>query len=224
MKNKKLCIVVPYRDREAHLSQFLPAMDEYLTMQNIDYIISIIEQQPGTAFNRAKLLNVGFDFTKTSNEGSPYDYYCFHDVDMLPEESDYDYCDIPTHLAGRAQQFGYRLPYPGYFGGVTIFDRESFVKINGYSNDYWGWGAEDDDAFNRCTIMGIAPRRKDGKYRSLDHTRHIDQIEYHKNVDRLRSMTNFYDGNKFTEGLSTLDYEVLDTHISERYIHIKVKI
>jgi hypothetical protein len=25
-------------------------------------------------------------------------------------------------------------------GGVIIFSKEHFTKVNGYSNEYWGWG------------------------------------------------------------------------------------
>lgn len=39
----------------------------------------------------------------------------------------------------------FRLRYSGYFGGVTALSREQFFKVNGFSNNYWGWGGEDDD-------------------------------------------------------------------------------
>ena len=37
-----------------------------------------------------------------------------------------------------------------------IFKRTSRGKTNGYSNDYWDWGMEDDDLFWRCVLEGYA--------------------------------------------------------------------
>ena len=45
--------------------------------------------------------------------------------------------------------FIYRLPYESIFGGVSALTVEQFKKINGFSNDYWGWGGEDDDLSTR---------------------------------------------------------------------------
>ena len=67
---KKLCIVVPYRDRQTHLAEFIPYIQNTLNSQDIDYHILIVEQEAGKPFNRAKLLNVGYDYSKTE-----YDYY-----------------------------------------------------------------------------------------------------------------------------------------------------
>ena len=108
-------------------------MQESGVLNGIDYEILIVEQDDNP-FNRGKLLNVG------AVESPDSDYYAFHDVDMLPLESDYSFSEMPTHLASEAEQFGWRLPYEGYFGGVTMFDKENFFKINGYANEYWGWG------------------------------------------------------------------------------------
>lgn len=43
----------------------------------------------------------------------------------------------------------HRLPYAGYFGGVSGLSKAQFLRINGFPNEYWGWGGEDDDIFNR---------------------------------------------------------------------------
>jgi hypothetical protein len=212
---EKLCIVVPYRDRESHLEQFLPHMRETLNNQKQDWDILIVEQSPEKLFNRAKLLNVGFAYTE-----GVYDYYCFHDVDMLPVESDYDYCSNPTHLASRAEQFNWSLPYEGYFGGVTIFDRESFEKINGYANEYWGWGAEDDDVFMRCQKANLKLSRKNCSFRSLSHERNIDPKAYQENVKKLQNFTNSKE-----DGLSNLEWDLLsENSLSERAKKITVKL
>jgi len=199
---KKLSVVVPYRKREQHLSQFIPYMEDFLKNEGIfEPSILIVEQADDKPFNRAKLLNVGYA------ESKECDYFCFHDVDMLPINSDYSPVEAPTHMATEAEQFGWKLPYDGYFGGVTMFDKESFEKINGYANEYWGWGAEDDDVLSRCLIVGIPTYRKSGKYRSLEHSRHIDNDLYHQNLDKLNffKMRSSSDSIK-KEGLSNLVY------------------
>jgi predicted glycosyltransferase involved in capsule biosynthesis len=212
---KKLCVVVPYRDRQSHLLEFVPYMQNILNSQNIDYHILVVEQEDGKPFNRAKLLNVGYDYTKTK-----YDYYCFHDVDMLPLDSDYEYCESPTHLAAAAEQFSWKLPYPEYFGGVTIFNNESFKTINGYSNEYWGWGAEDDDVYRRVLTKGITPYRKNGRYRSLDHDHTIVNHEYARNTEYLRRSKTLID----TDGLSSLKYTILIEEKIDHYTKITVSI
>ncbi len=30
--------------------------------------------------------------------------------------------------------------WPILIGGVIIFSKEHFIEVNGYSNEYWGWG------------------------------------------------------------------------------------
>ena len=43
----------------------------------------------------------------------------------------------------------FRVPYHGIFGGATGFTEDQFISVNGYSNQFFGWGGEDDDMFNR---------------------------------------------------------------------------
>lgn len=45
----------------------------------------------------------------------------------------------------------WRVPYEELVGGVFAIKTEHFFKVNGYSNLYWGWGAEDDDMAYRLT-------------------------------------------------------------------------
>lgn len=220
---EKLSIIVPYRDRESHLSQFIPHMENCPFLEGIDYEILIVEQDD-KPFNRGKLLNVG------AIESPGASYYCFHDVDMLPILSDYSYVDVPTHLAAEAEQFDFKLPYTGYFGGVTLFDKHNFIKANGYSNEYWGWGAEDDDVLYRCVIKGMKPARKNGRYQSLSHSREIKEDLYNENLRKYFEFKNSPNAEKIEEkiekdGLTTLQYEVIEEKkLSSKTRLIKVKI
>jgi hypothetical protein len=99
-------------------------------------------------FNRGAMKNIAAEFA--FRDGC--DYIAWHDVDMLPhEESDYSYPEeYPIHIATKLSKYQYGLGYDQYFGGVVLFTKEQVEKTNGYSNDYWDWGQEDDDLFWRC--------------------------------------------------------------------------
>lgn len=211
---KKLSILVPYRDRHEHLIKFIPHMKEFFSINhpNIEYTINIIEQSNSKSFNRGKLLNVGFDLTKEH-----HDYFCLHDVDMLPLNSECDYsCDqSPIHLAGAAKQFGYQMPYSTYFGGVTLFKKEHYVKINGFCNDYWGWGVEDDDLYSRCKINNLNVYKKNGRYDSLPHKKNEFDEKGNVNPDVSKNRQTFSKKMQIlsqlsSEGLSTLTYTLIE--------------
>ena len=158
--SKKLGVIVPYRNRYEQLQEFKSSISKYLKQKGIDYELIIVEQDDATEFNRGKLLNIGFKEAKRLK----CDYVVFHDVDMLPVDVDYSYSDVPIHLASnlvsRNSNFK-RVVFDEYFGGVTIFPIETFDKINGYSNDYWGWGFEDDDLLYRCIQNGVELNTKE---------------------------------------------------------------
>jgi len=147
----KLAIIVPYRDREEHLNVFVPHMHEFLKEKGIDYTIFIAEQTDDRPFNYGKLCNV-----VTKEIGEEYTYFAFHDIDMLPisDDCDYSYPDSPTHLATNVEAHDNKLPYPQYFGGVILINREDFETANGYSNEYWGYGFEDLDLLYRLQRSG----------------------------------------------------------------------
>ena len=139
----KLGVIVPYRHRYPQLQLFKTRISKYLQDKGIDYELIVVEQDDAKLFNRGKLLNIGYNYAK----GLHCDYIVFHDVDMLPLGVDYSYSQIPIHLATNfiSQSDTKRTIFDTYFGGVTLFPIEVFELINGFSNEYWGWGFEDDD-------------------------------------------------------------------------------
>lgn len=143
--DKKLGVVVPYRDRYEHLLAFKAAITAYLDSKKIPFELIVVEQDNAKLFNRGKLLNIGFNQAKKLR----CDYVVFHDVDMIPQEVDYSYSDIPLLLATQ------RVSFDEFFSSVILFPIEYFEKINGYSNNYWGWGFEDDDLLFRCKVNNI---------------------------------------------------------------------
>ena len=155
--SKKLAICVPHYKREEHLKEFVPHMDEFFKDKDIEYKIFVANQvypDSVSGFNRGTAKTVAFDIAQ--KEG--YDYFCFHDIDMVPEDvtCDYSYPDKVEHLAVMVQQFEYGLKYQEYFGGAILFTKEHYEKINGYSNGYFNWGMEDDDLFYRTKKKGLA--------------------------------------------------------------------
>ena len=148
----KLGVCVPYRNREEHLNMFVPRVGKHLKEQGIDFQMYFCHQVDDKLFNRGATKNIAAKHA--FEEGC--DYVVWHDIDMIPEKgADYSYPqDNPIHLATRISQMDYTLKYHEYFGGAVLFTKEQVEKTNGYSNDYWDWGMEDDDLFWRCHLEG----------------------------------------------------------------------
>ena len=149
--DKRLAIIVPYRDRRKQLDIFIPHMDSFLKDKGIDYQIIVAEQRDDRPFNRGKLCNIVFNTVKDD-----FDYFCFHDVNLLPltDDSDYSYSEEPTHLASIVDdEF---IPYEEFIGGVFLINKEHFEQINGFCDEYWGWGYEDNDLLERMRAKNIS--------------------------------------------------------------------
>lgn len=155
----KLGICIPYRNRKEHIERLIPHLGNYLTKKGIDHKFYVGHQVDEKLFNRGAMKNIAA--YKAFEDGC--DYIAWHDVDMLPytnDEStlpDYSYPETePIHIATKLSKYGYNLGYDQYFGGVVLLTKKQVEEINGYSNDYWDWGQEDDDLFWRCHYEGYS--------------------------------------------------------------------
>ncbi|XP_031536755.1 beta-1,4-galactosyltransferase 4 [Vicugna pacos] len=218
--SQRVAILIPHRNREKHLLYLLKHLHPFLQRQQLEYGIYIIHQAGSKKFNRAKLLNVGYlEALKEEN----WDCFIFHDVDLVPENdlNLYKCEDQPKHLVVGRNSTGYRLRYSGYFGGVTALSREQFFKVNGFSNNYWGWGGEDDDLRLRVELHKmkiIRPLLAVGKYTMIFHKR--DQGN-EVNIERMKLLHQVSHVWK-TDGLSSCDYKLLSVDYNPLYINITV--
>ncbi|KAM9247976.1 beta-1,4-galactosyltransferase 4 isoform 2-T3 [Leptosomus discolor] len=217
---QRVAILIPHRNREKHLLYLLEHLHPFLQRQQLDYGIYVIHQAGSTKFNRAKLLNVGYlEALKEAN----WDCFIFHDVDLVPENDFNIYmCDRqPKHLVVGRNNTGYRLRYRGYFGGVTALTRDQFSKVNGFSNNYWGWGGEDDDLRIRVEMQKmkvVRPSADVARYTMIFHKRDHGNEENGERMKLLRQVSRTWK----TDGLNSCSYKLLSVEHNPLYINITV--
>ena len=210
VKYNKIGICVPYRDRENHLNQFLPNIINYLIDKNINFKIYVVNQDDNKPLNRGALKNIAVKYALRDN----CNYVAFHDIDMLVENADYSYVKYPTRIATKFNPKMDKYGYKNYFGGVVLLNREHLVKTNGYSNGYWGWGAEDDDLFFRCKFNNLIdkdqPFIKSGIFKVLYHPNSYDSEKFHQDLyhDNLIKLDKMIEGktNYKNDGLNNINF------------------
>ncbi|CAB3401348.1 unnamed protein product [Caenorhabditis bovis] len=168
----KLCLIVPYRDRYEELSEFAPHMEKFLSAQNISHQILVINQTDSYRFNRATLINVGW------NEGDRMgcDYMVMNDVDLLPvnPEVPYNFPGEGTIRHITSPEYHPKYHYEKFIGGILMLTMADYKHLNGMSNKYWGWGLEDDEFYLRISDSNLNLTRVSGlKTNSSNTFRHI---------------------------------------------------
>ena len=163
----KLGICIPYRDRQSHLDELVDKLGKLLTNKGIDHGFYVGHQIDDKLFNRGAMKNIAAQYA--FNDGC--DYIAWHDVDMIPDENvDYSYPENnPIHIATQLSKYDYSMNYDQYFGGVILFTKEQVERTNGYSNEYWDWGQEDDDLFWRCYYEGYTTGEVVNQYENKDY-------------------------------------------------------
>ena len=206
---------MPFRDSEeskprtAQLNEFVRYMKTYL--RDYDYKIFVIEQtEDRRKFNRGQLLNIGFNLA--DQEG--YNNFIFHDVDLLPsDELKTYYTTVPTsnpiHIAAVWDRYGSN---PKYFGGIVAFSKDMFEKINGYPNNFWGWGGEDDELYNRTKKFYTIVKATEGSIRDLENLNLEEKLEYLKENElkfmQKREALAEHESTWKTNGLSSMRYSL----------------
>lgn len=135
-----IVIIVPCRKRKSYWEVFKKEMRKYLKKQGLKPLF-IIAQNTESKFNRGKSLNLGLKFV--SKHFPKNTTIVTQDVDIIPRHNvDYSNPNEPMST--------WFLNAGGLKGKLS-----DFIKINGYSNEYFGWGEEDSDMYDRFRAMGV---------------------------------------------------------------------
>jgi len=226
-----LAVIVPFRDqpeqnRALQLSRFCERLPLFLrTIQPRlgGFHVIIVEQtNDGYKFNRGKALNAGFIMATALNRadiyGAPFsksfNAFCFHDVDLLPGPRLGPWYakrpDRPIHVGSA---WG-RYPYPNYIGGILTLSERDVRLSNGFPNNFWGWGGEDDEMFARLRDANLLPVEKVPS--SVANTANIiEDLEETIIQERggERAGTSVKDGGR-AEWRNMLKHEGIDRHAS----------
>jgi hypothetical protein len=226
--DQRLTVVIPYRDRQAHLQQSIPLLTAMLARHGIRSRILIVEQAGSELFNRGKLINVGIRHAVDAT-----DYYCVHDVDAVPIEANYHCPSQPLRLVNKlrtATGDSERTDY--YFSGAVSVSREQVFAANGFSNEYRGWGKEDDDFFFRLLLADcLCYYDIQGIFEDLPNPVHQQVVRKsaatprHVRINRQRRsllLRGVIDPQQ--DGLNSLEYRLLGSEQGDGYEKISVRL
>jgi len=219
-KNKfKLNVIIPIRNRDKELDKITDHLDYIFSQQNIIAKYYIVEQNDGKKFNKGKISNAAF---KEAIKDNFSQYYLFNDVDVFPRDEYLIDYRTPTDNIIK-HQYGQKHCLGCFF----LTTKQVYQKINGYSNNYWGWGGEDVDLHNRAKVHGIFIDRKgfikrpnsimdDDISASRVTGKKIEKTEHLKNQILKHKMNKSYKknpNNTNKDGLNTCVYKILSTTV-----------
>jgi len=164
----KTVLIIPYRDRESHLEYFLKESWSVISKDNSDMEIIVVEQTKGKKFNRGKVINVGYKYYDEKGND-----YITQDVDVNPIKK-----EIIDMYKEKIEENVFMGIYSDgrTLGGIVKFKGSTFEKVNGFPNDYWGWGHEDKDLSNRAEHYKCKIERKI-KYEDKDKGEYLKIFE-----------------------------------------------
>ena len=219
-----IAIITLFRDndkgaREKQRREFIRRMNRIMAPYR--YHIFIIEQSDdGQPFNIGKLKNVGFkiagEWEKTHD--MKFTNFIFSDIDMLPDDELLQYyvkpIKKPISLAIRGTRYDQRdMELKKIFlGAVLGFNRHDFEEINGYPDNFWGWGGEDDALLYRLVAsdVGTVQIPKVGAVIDLEEKKTLAEKLESVVKDNQRWEKLYIDLTHWQKnGLSNLNYKLL---------------
>ena len=223
-------ILIPYRNRPKQLEKFINECAPIIIENLPNSKIIIIEQEEGKDFNRGFLLNCGFKEYENKCK-----YFLTHDIDIFPKEKAIK--EIYKREIKLNEILAISSP-ENSLGGVIKVCENTIFGVNGFPNNYFGWGAEDKALQNRtelrkCDIIRYNYHKKQSdsdyfKYLPEDY-KDSKKINFEqKSMFEYNLFQELSREDKFTHvltsGLNNLKYEVIERKSEKNIDIIKVKI
>jgi len=221
--NVNIAIIVPERNRLEHLQKFINWINKLNKLSNHNFDLYIINQNNFDKFNRGILLNIGYYIAK---KNKLYQRYILHDVDSYPDQDLFNlyFSDLDKNIHFASPHLGYKYNFENFLGGVFGIKSDDFEKINGFPNNFFGWGGEDDSFYNRLAINNIKVYRPSkGKYYLEEHDKPKPNelnIKKQKNIlfdlqnwknNGIKQLDSLYINYKFSELEEFIEnYEIND--------------
>jgi len=204
---KNVLIVFPFGNlhaeekRDEQLNKILLEMSKLIKDADcpdcyIKYFLLVSEQiAPQKYFNRGQLLNIGLKYFE-ENIGHAT-HLILHDVDIIPDKKMFaeytsnipSYSLMPTSSEEYIKAYGSFILFTG--SAVYLTKPEIFIRANGYPNNFWGWGGEDNELHKRYEKNGhmLVHNKNNGSFTSTDKQRNsnADKMSYLKK-NELRNM------------------------------------
>ena len=260
IKNKNhLSLIVAYRDpgddsRKTQLNIFIQQMNA-IFQKRTNLHIYIIEQESErddydelhpllqqsnsrmAKFNLGRLKNIGFQLASEKFGDLENSYYILSDIDLIPSHDlIHSYLEYPNdviHLGNQGTRYNLSGTDKNFLGGVISLNKKDFIKCNGFPNNFWGWGGEDNVLQKRLKRKKINILKPKHSVIDLEE-KTIDEKMEHLKKDKLKEMRKIEkvkEDKKIwkTNGLSNLNdsYEVIHEskyHDLENVDHLIVKL
>ena len=203
-------ILVPFREQpEQKRGEQLKKFVSHIHRYHPDWIVLIIEQSEDTQkFNRGALLNIGAKIADMNK----FEYVIFHDVDLLPLMKIVPYYTaIPEKPIHIAKVWTSKYDSVDFLGGVLSMSLKDIKKTNGFPNEFWGWGGEDDVLRDRIKSQKIdiyQPTMRGEGYKELQHVDTKSKSEW-KNMTKWEDKANERK-NPGKDGYKNVKYTILN--------------
>ena len=225
-------IIIPYRARQKQLDYYMKNAVPIIEQHMPNTKIVIVEQEKSKMFNKGAIMNVGFKEYKDMSK-----YFIQQDIDIVPKvqcikeyynssiENDSVLCILTSPC--------------NTLGGIWKMSNPTIHIINGYPNDFWGWGVEDKALQCRSELYNIKKKtifiRNDKKADTI-YFKCFDDIgdrQKYKFNEKTKFYYNIYDTLPKTKkqnllnsnGINNLKYNIIERKNLHKIVElIKVKI